>query len=289
MERALSADPGFNFEFRILRRDGEERYVRARGEIHRDDKGRSTLIEGTLLDFTERKQIELSLERSKQMLKQLAGHLQSVREEERSGIAREIHDELGQSLTAMKVDLVRLRSRLGEPAPAVDALLQSLVEGVSTTLDTVQQLMSQLRPSILDNLGLIPAIEWQTEQFRERTGIDCSFRGPGCELALTPAASTALFRILQESLTNVARHAGASRVSVELKREERWVKLSIQDNGRGITDLEQQSSTSFGLLGMRERAEVFGGQVEFHRLAARGTQVLVCVPLSAVSGWSSHA
>ena len=149
--------------------------------------------------------------------------------------------------------------------------------------------MAQLRPSVLDTLGLIAAIEWQAEQFAERTGIDCAVTVPEQEFALTAEASTALFRILQESLTNVVRHAGASRVAVELDRDEGWVSLSVHDNGRGITDLERESSQSFGLLGMRERAEVFGGRVEFHGKRGKGTLVRVCIPAEAVKEKRTHA
>jgi len=278
LETAIAAEAGFNFDCRVVHSEGEERFVRARGEILRDEKGKGARILGTLLDFTERKQTEISLERSRQMLRELAGHLQSVREEERTRIAREIHDEMGQALTALKIDLVRLRSRIGQPDAAVTGLLESMLQGVNATIEAVQQLMAQLRPSILDNLGLIPAIEWQADQFAERTGIRCAVKVPKQEFGLSPEASTALFRILQESLTNVARHSGAAQVTITLARDNGWISLSIQDDGKGITTLEQESSRSFGLLGMRERAEVFGGQVTFYGKRGAGTRVQVCIP-----------
>ncbi len=235
LQHVIARETSFDLEFRTVRPSGEERFLRARGEIRRDEDGRAAVLAGTLLDFTERKQVELSLERSRATLRELAAHLQSVREEERSAVAREIHDEMGQVLTALKIDLVRLRSRLKDKkdAAATD-LVASMLRSVDDTIGTVQRIMAELRPSVLDDLGLIAAIEWQTRQFANRTGIACELDLPEPTLHLSQRARTALFRILQESLTNVARHANASRVAVTLICDTVWTSLSVADNGKGI-------------------------------------------------------
>lgn len=288
-QEVIARETGFDFEFRTVRPSGEERFLRARGEIHRDESGVAVTLTGTLLDFTERKQVELSLERSRATLRELAAHLQSVREEERTAIAREIHDEMGQVLTALKIDLVRLRSRLKDKKdPAAADLVASMLRTVDETIGTVQRIMAELRPSVLDDLGLIAAIEWQTRQFGQRTGIACELHLPEAALPLSQRARTALFRILQESLTNVARHANASRVSVSLTCDPDWTTLCVQDNGKGIRPLDLEDSRSFGLLGMRERAAVFGGTVEIRGEANAGTSVKVSLPTHTLNGDTRH-
>jgi PAS domain S-box-containing protein len=284
----IDRETGFDLEFRTVRPNGEERYLRARGEIRRDKDGGAASLAGTLLDLTERKEVELSLERSNAALRQLAAHLQSVREDERSAIAREIHDEMGQVLTALKIDLVRLRSRVKgrRDDPATD-LVASMLRSVDDAIGTVQRIMAELRPSVLDDLGLIAAIEWQTRQFATRTGIACELNLPETPLNLSQPARTALFRIFQESLTNVARHAGASRVYVSLNRDPDWTTLSVEDNGRGISLLALEDSRSFGLLGMRERAAVFGGTVEIRGKPNAGTTVRVNLPTHTLTGDST--
>ena len=289
LEKAVDGESGFDTEFRVVRPDGQHRFVRCRGEIARDHRGQGETVIGTLLDFTERKQTEISLEQSRQTLRELAQHLQSVREEERSGIARHIHDELGQSLAAMKIDIVRLRTRLGAGSPQVNALLESLLGSVGATIETVQRLMEELRPSILDDLGLVPATEWQIEQFQRRTGILCSMTASDGELDLSKEATTALFRILQETLTNVARHANARQVWIELARTGPCLELKVTDDGVGITPLELESDRSLGILSMRERAEVFGGQLNIERGENGGTTVRVSLPLAAATREILHA
>jgi PAS domain S-box-containing protein len=283
LEKAVDGESGFDTEFRVVRPDGQHRFVRCRGEIARDHRGQGETVIGTLLDFTERKQTEISLEQSRQTLRELAQHLQSVREEERSNISRQIHDELGQSLAAMKIDIVRLRSRLGAESPQVNALLESLLGSVGATIATVQRVMEELRPSILDDLGLVPATEWQIEQFQRRTGILCSMNASDGELDLSKEANTALFRILQETLTNVARHANARQVRIELYREGPRLVLEVTDDGVGISSLDLDNNRSLGILGMRERAQVFGGQVDIERGENGGTRVRVSLPLAAAT------
>jgi PAS domain S-box-containing protein len=283
LKKAVDGESGFDTEFRVVRPDGQQRFVRCRGEIARNHRGQGEAVIGTLLDFTERKQTEISLEQSRQTLRELARHLQSIREEERGNIARQIHDELGQSLAAMKIDIVRLRSRLGAESPQVNALLESMLGSVGATIETVQRVMEELRPSILDDLGLVPATEWQIEQFQRRTGILCSLSTLDSELDLSKEATTALFRILQETLTNVARHANARQVRVELSRMGPRLVLKVTDDGMGISSVALESNRSLGILGMRERAQVFGGQVDIERGENGGTSVRVSLPLAAAT------
>lgn len=281
LNQAVAGESGFDIEFRIERPDGRHGFVRARGEIVRDTQGRGEKIVGTLLDFTERKQAELSLEQSRQALRELAQHLQNVREEERTNIARQVHDELAQSLAAIKIDLVRLRSRLGAQNPQVEALVESLLRSVGTIIETVQRVMEELRPSILDDAGLLAAIEWQVEQFQRKTGIACTVRAPEQALDLSQQAATALFRILQETLTNIARHASARRVQVVLTQDQQWLCLQVTDDGIGIPAAKLENGRSLGILGMRERAQVFGGEFDITRRDHGGTSVSVSLPLAA--------
>jgi signal transduction histidine kinase len=187
---------------------------------------------------------------------------------------------MGQALTAIKIDLTRLRGQLKHPTPPVTVLLESLLYSVDTTIESVQRIMTELRPAILDDLGLIPAIEWQVGQFRQRTGLECDLVLPDADIDLPRGASTALFRILQESLTNVARHADAQRVGVALSLDDGWMSMEVTDDGKGISVLDRESSRSFGLMGMRERAQVFGGRLDIDGVPGEGTRVQVMIPLS---------
>ena len=243
---------------------------------------------GVVRDITERKQIEISLEQSRQALRDLAGHLQTVREAECGAIAREIHDQLGQMLTALKIDVARLRPRLADPDPTTLALLDSITGSLNLMIRTTQNIVAALRPLILDELGLIPAIEWQAEQFSQRTGVRSILNLTVTDTGFSPAVSTALFRILQESLNNVARHAGASEVRIDLTQADGWMTLAVRDNGRGMTAADVENRHSFGLMGMRERAHVFGGQVGIHGEPGQGTTVQVRIPTQNLGGESTY-
>lgn len=232
-----------------------------------------------LQDLTERKQVEEQLRVSAQQLRQLAGYLQTIREEERTVIAREIHDELGQALTAMKMDLVWLTNHWPQASEALLARLAGLIDLTNNTINTVRKLATQLRPSILDNLGLTAAIEWQAQEFQTRTGVECELSAWPEEAELEPDQATALFRIFQETLTNVTRHSQATKVCVRLWQEPRRVTLEIKDNGRGITKDEILNSHSLGLRGMQERASLLGGEFNIKGEKNIGTIVTAWIPL----------
>ena len=211
-------------------------------------------------------------------LRALTAHVESVREDERTGIAREIHDVLGQELTALKMDLAWVARR----AAGQDALLEKLRDMAAATDEIIQQvrrISTELRPGVLDDLGLLAAVEWQAQEFEARTGTACTVKSDLGDVKLGRSVSTELFRIFQESLTNVARHAAARRVDVRLERAGEGLHMEVRDDGRGITHAETVDPRSLGLLGIRERARRLGGTAAIAPGIARGTVVSVQVPL----------
>jgi signal transduction histidine kinase len=211
--------------------------------------------------------------------------METVREEERTWIAREIHDELGQSLTGLKMELAWLDKKISEPIhPAAARLFAEKIGAMKKTVDmtivTVRSIATQLRPGILDNLGLVAAIEWQASDFQKRTGIECELLSLPVDLALDEKLSSAIFRIFQEVLTNVARHAKATHVTTSIREETGALILEVRDNGRGITDEEIHNAKSLGLLGMRERVDLLGGQFSVWGVVGEGTTVTVSVPIA---------
>lgn len=225
---------------------------------------------------------EKALRRSERQLRALTARLQRTREEERTAVAREIHDELGQRLTSLKLDIGWLQRRTGDPGArdAVEARLREMGALVDATLQTVRNLATQLRPGVLDHLGLEAALEWQARDFGVRTGVETHIELPQAPLPLDGEQATALFRCFQELLTNVARHAGATRVRARLWREGGELLLRVEDDGRGITPEEAEGTGSLGLLGLRERAALLGGTLEFEPVPGRGTVARVRLPLA---------
>jgi two-component system, NarL family, sensor histidine kinase UhpB len=228
-------------------------------------------------DMTAQKQAEEALRRSREELRALAARLQAAREEERTQLAREIHDELSGTLTALKMDLSLLPDRAAKDHNLFLEKLGSMSGLIDRTLARVHTIVAQLRPVVLD-VGLVAAIEWQTNEFQERSGIVCETHLPTEEIPLDPERSTAAFRILQEALTNVARHANATKVVVDLRSEAGSLILAVRDNGKGIDEKVTYAHNSMGLLGMRERALSFGGTAEVTALPGEGTLVSVRIP-----------
>jgi signal transduction histidine kinase len=222
---------------------------------------------------TEKKLIE-----SQEQLHNLSLHLQSVRERESTRIAREIHDELGQILTALKMDLSWLNKRLTNGQKPLLEKTKSMSKLTDRIIKAVQRISTELRPGILDDLGLIPAIEWQAQEFEDRTDIKCEIVIDNGEIDLDQDRSTSLFRIFQEALTNVARHANATEIKVSLKEKPDKLLLKIEDNGRGITEEEISDPKSFGLIGIRERIYPWGGEVNIKGIWNEGTTVTVILP-----------
>jgi PAS domain S-box-containing protein len=230
-------------------------------------------------DITERKEAEEDLRRSQERLRNLADHLQSVREEERTNIAREIHDELGQALTGLKMDLSWLTKRIPEDQKPVLEKIREMSNLTGTTLKIVQRISTELRPGLLDDLGLVAAIEWQAEEFQNKTGVKCKLTVNAEDIVVDGKRASALFRIFQETLTNVARHAQATRVTVSLKEKDGNLDLIVRDNGKGITKEQISDPKSFGLIGIRERVHPWEGEVEISGKSSKGTMVRVRIPI----------
>jgi PAS domain S-box-containing protein len=232
-----------------------------------------------LQDITERKWTEARLNRSFVQLRALAGRLQSVREDERTKVAREIHDELGQALTAIKIELSSLIFEWpAEQKPSKRA--ESITRLVEQTIQSVRKISTELRPGILDALGLVAALEWAAEEFQTRTGIRCRLDLPKDSLEISQDRATAIFRIFQETLTNIARHADATQVHIRLARENGSLSLEVHDDGVGVSEEQLSASESLGILGMRERALYLGGEVRISGAPNQGTRVSVRIPLS---------
>ncbi|MDB6121517.1 MAG: Multi-sensor signal transduction histidine kinase [Pedosphaera sp.] len=272
-------------EYAFRRKDGTEVWIRDEKRLLRDASGKLVEVVGSWSDITERKRAEEELHNSREQLRALAAHLQSVREEERKTITREIHDELGQSLTGFKMDLAWMRNRLQseknmEGQPALLEKITTMGKLIDGTANLVRKLCTELRPGVLDDLGLVAAIEWQMREYQERTGIRCEAKLEMEGVTVDPDRSTALFRIFQEILTNVARHAKASRLDISMKNMGTHVLMEVRDDGKGISEQEKAGKKSLGLLGMRERALVLGGAVEIAGKPGKGTTVSVKVPLA---------
>lgn len=236
----------------------------------------------------DRRRAEERLKESHEQLRALSMYLQHVREDERIRISRQVHDELGQALTGLKMDLYWLSSRLPKQLRAVRDKTKTMSAHIDSTIQTVRQISTELRPGILDDLGLVPAIEWQASEFQKRTGIKCEVVSELAEGILDEELNTAFFRIFQESLTNVARHASATRVDVRLWEEDGTLCMDVNDNGRGISDAEISNTRSLGLLGMRERAALLKGELTVSGSPGRGTTVSVRIPRERSTETMNH-
>jgi PAS domain S-box-containing protein len=267
------------------RKDGERVFTILSPKSVYDEKGQHKGTVAVLTDITDRREVEKELHRSREQLRKLSQHLQAVRENESKRMAREIHDELGQQLTALKMDLSWLSSRInpgGKGAAKFLKKIDSMFALVDNTISSVQKISAQLRPGLLDDLGLVPAIEWLSQEFENQTKIRCNTR-LFCELLnIDPDCSTAIFRISQEALTNVARHANATNVNISLKEADGALVLKIKDNGKGIDADDVFAPGSLGLMGMRERARPFRGELAITGKPNKGTTLTVAFPIERV-------
>jgi PAS domain S-box-containing protein len=232
-----------------------------------------------LIDKTEQEQAKDELIATTEQLRQLASHLQNIREEERTNIAREIHDELGQQLTGLKMDISFINRKINTEDEKITNKLKSSLELIDNTINTVRKIAAELRPSILDDLGLAEAIDWQGSEFTKRTGIPVDFNCNCDDEKFSPAISIAVFRIFQEALTNVVRHADATMITSNLDKQGNYLYLTIKDNGKGFNATQQKQRKTLGLLGMKERVAILNGKYTIESEAGKGTNIVVQIPL----------
>ena len=262
---------------RAMRRDGEEFPIEASiSRVVEDGERFMTVI---LRDVSERVKAEGELRASNEEVQRLALAASTAREQEKSRIARELHDELGQGLTALKIDVGWLRANLGETAPEVGAKLASMQGLLDSTVASARRISADLRPLMLDDLGLTAATEWMVENFTARTGIPCELVLGQGDLDLPDPYATIVFRTVQECLTNAAKHSHAKQVEVSLARADGEIVLEVSDDGRGFEVQAPAKAGSFGLIGLRERASLMGGAISFDSVPGGGTRVQLRVPL----------
>ncbi len=281
-------------EYRFRRQDDSYATVLDRGYIIHDAAGKPVRLVGGLSDVSERRMAERALENSRRQLRALTARLQAGREEERAAVAREIHDDLGQMLTALKLNLDWLEREMDKrPDDAgLNPLLERVLESGEITeaaCQSVQRIAADLRPALLDNLGLAEALREEARRFQERSGITCQVRLPPEPLPLGPETSIAVFRVFQEALTNVARHAQATVVRISLEDRGEQVVLQVEDDGKGIRLEAIGDPRSLGLLGMAERAAALGGHVAVAPVEPHGTRVTLRLPWRADATAASAA
>jgi PAS domain S-box-containing protein len=272
--------PSYEMQKRYRRKDGSLIWASIHVSMVPGTQSIPRFCMAIVEDITERKRAQEELQHSFKQLRALTARLQGIREEERKSVAREIHDELGQALTAIKIDLASLIRE-----PLLDQLQQrrrtdSVLELVDQTIQSVRRISTELRPGILDDLGLVAALEWAAEEFEARTGTRCRLDLPGDDIEIDQERATAMFRIFQETLTNVARHAKASEVGVRLAKENGDLTLEVHDNGTGIDEEQLSGGRSLGILGMRERAALLGGELGIIGAPEKGTTVRVRIPVA---------
>ncbi|MDZ3995040.1 PAS domain S-box protein [Pseudomonas sp. Teo4] len=273
---AIATGQDWSWQGRILTREGEQRWADIKASARRLASGR-VVWDGIVWDISQSKQAQLALARSQEQLRELSAHLESVREEEKARIAREVHDELGQMLTVLKLELSMCELAYAELDPGLNERLASMKRLIAQLFQLVRDVATALRPPILD-AGIASAIEWQARRFEARTQIPCLVQVPDNLPALSDAKATGLFRILQEALTNVMRHAQAHSVEIELVREAEQLRMTVSDDGVGFCR-DQARPTSFGLVGVRERVLMLGGSMALDSEPGEGTSLSVAIPL----------
>lgn len=277
-EEALLKEERKDIE-RRLRKNGEEFWVELTSKpVMRD--GEFLYHLSYWVDITERRRAEKQLERSHKELANLSRHLQTSREEERTRIAREIHDEMGQMLVALKIDLAWLTKRIAKDKQLLHEKAKSMSELIDLIMQSVKRISSELRPRLLDDLGITAAIEWQAQEFQKTTGINFKVICDPEDITLDPELSTIVFRIFQETLTNIFRHANATKITVRLIEQGSKIVLKVRDNGKGIAEEDISDPKGIGLIGMRERAYSRSGRLQISGVPGKGTTVTLAIPLN---------
>lgn len=284
MDNLRTAEYGFEYSagWKHLKKDGSIIDVEIRSNAI-EYKGRKAKLVSAI-DVTWRKISEEEIQKSREELRALASYLQSVREKERTAISRELHDELGQILTSIKMNLVMMGKELSNQLKGSDAdyfenEISSMSELLDRSVKSVRKIITDLRPEVLVNLELIDALKWQVDEFNDKPGIKCTFNHNCAKIKFSSDITTAVFRIIQEALTNVRRHSNAKAVNIDMFCDENNLTLSIKDDGIGMTDFNDIKTKSFGLLGIRERAIILGGNLKIISIPDEGTELVVNVPL----------
>jgi len=280
IQQTLQTHQSLDFDYRIIRADDGLRILQARAEIIKDDQGRVIALAGTNQDVTERKALEDKLKQSREQLRQLSAYLENAREEVQGRIARELHDEIGGILTGVKMDIAKLQRLLSPVNQKTTGQFETLFQTIDQGVETVRRIASELRPAILDDLGILAAMEWQLHEFQRRSGLKCIWQCQLQNVTLSKDAATGVFRVFQESLTNIGRHAQATEVNVTVKSHNHQLLLQIEDNGVGILPQQLRGRGSFGLVGMRERIELLGGALDIQGNPGHGTTIRVSIPIT---------
>ncbi|MBN1768621.1 MAG: PAS domain-containing protein [Prolixibacteraceae bacterium] len=265
-----------NIDLRIIYPNGEQKFIHEQAEMTFDSNGLPSKWIGTVHDITQRKNTEKELKKSLEQLHQLSNHIEQARENERLHIARELHDDLGQALTAVKIDLEIIKKRASDTI--VKEKLEDVKSLVGDTIRTVQRITSQLRPEIIDDLGLEAAIEWYTKEFSQRYGIK-TFLDIENGINISNNDALPLFRIMQESLTNIARHAKATYIEIMLHQHDDLIQFEVIDNGVGITEDKINSKKSFGIMSMKERTTFLGGSFKISPRDTIGSKIEISFPV----------
>ncbi|NNL22266.1 MAG: PAS domain S-box protein, partial [Ignavibacteriaceae bacterium] len=273
-----TGNPQPPYELELKKKDGNLSWV----EVHEApivQNGKTIAIVGALTDITQRKLAERKLQESHNQLRSLAERLQLIREEERAAVSREIHDDLGQVLTALKMDISSMQGKKDIKQNELNERTDKMLELINSSIQTVKRIATELRPGILDDLGLLPAIEWQAEEFQNRTKIKCQLKTEGDLDIIDDEVSIAVFRVFQETLTNITRHSNATQTDIKLICSDKELILKIQDNGRGISKEQIYGPMSLGILGMRERVHILRGEFDISSKMGKGTTVQIKIPL----------
>ena len=278
LELAKDGSKDYDLDHRIVWPDGSIRWVNTKAELDRDETGNPIRLFGTVLDITEQKKTELQIKNYNEQLRLLTTHLQNIREEERTRIGREIHDELGQQLTAIKMDVAWIYKNTVDKKEAISNKLKNIIELLDGSNQSVRKILNELRPASLDNYGLPEAMEWHIQQFTASTRIPVEITFSQRDLEFEEDFSTNIFRIFQESLTNIMRYANAKKVLISLKVINQTIDLNIEDDGEGFDTTVLQSRNTFGILGMRERVRSMNGKFEISSAPGKGTKISISLP-----------
>jgi two-component system sensor histidine kinase UhpB len=279
INNAINTKSGFSIDYRIRKYDGSTRWFHDEARIVTDEKGEPLFLQGAALDVTDRKQAQAELERSHHELQELIAALDLLRVEEQKRLAHEMHDDFGQLLAAMKMDLSTLQQHLPQSDSKIVRHLSSINELVDAMVASVRRIIADLPPKVLEDVGLCSALEIMAANFEKRHRITCRMRLLESEPKLETRIATAIYRVVQETLNNVAKHANADYVEAQINCSETHIKLCVQDNGRGLSPDKLRKPGSFGLVGMRERVSALGGEMKIDSMEGAGTAIKITIPL----------